>query len=632
MSEYSLSKVNRVFASLWGRIEEKRDSRKVPKYKSWSSQVEKKAGSIASQLKSLEAMGHDKKEKYANITYKLTSQADDINSLLLITVFKYDANNSSNGSNTSNTNNNGASSYSQDSIRVVMLDLWTAILTSLGRVEGDVLTTLYETILGLMRRPEFEVHQLTGAAADIALRYRDILYATLDAITPRTNESLGPGLSFASRVLAVLHWRLPQVGATTITCLSRDMSNADPDIWNEITSPYKEEDHPPLQSPTLIAWPSFHKSLPTDVSLQNFVWADNLAKRELAYVGFFKEWILYVKQVLKPMPGFDWYTVPGFHTLVSTLLYDIRTKEQPPAPMSRPYPLLELQYILLEETRGELINAFVKALFLRTSAYDVLVVLNTLSLIEGWFGELQRKCALPETFDMEFFCRGIGILLDSDHHQIVLRVLQIVYNSADLFNGTFRYMLFGELLIKKMFFNLFLHWDPGVRNAFQQVLIFKMVRIKRSELYLDGYVVRELSKIQPKKAPPPENTSSSPLATITRTLSQLAPFPLSDIAETVLPQSSSPPSSPLSRASPEKTQMSVDAHLFLLLNEYLAQVEEQVRTNNPQNYPEGLQVYVPAALAGFNQHLARYHQWELKNEEEVPRLAPLPFVRLEGSG
>lgn len=37
--------------------------------------------------------------------------------------------------------------------------------------------------------------------------------------------------------------------------------------------------------------------------------------------------------------------------------------------------------------------------------------------------------------------------------------------------------------------------------------------------------------------------------------------------------------------------------------------------------------YAPYALAEFNQHLARYHQWELKNEDP-PRLMSLPFLRM----
>jgi len=261
----------------------------------------------------------------------------------------------------------------------------------------------------------------------------------------------------------------------------------------------------------------------------------------------------------------------------------------------------------------------------------MLMVMNTLSLLEAWLTELQRKHPLPDSFDMEFFCKGLGILMDSDHHQTVLRVLQVLYNSADLFNGSFRYILFGELLIKKMFFALFLHWDPGVRNAFQQLIIFKVVRIKRSELYKDGFVVRELSRIQPnsKKLASPEKAPPSPLATITRTLSQFTSFPTDnpEVSPSQQPSQAIAPSS--SRSSRDTSQMNVDAHLFLLINECLAQVEDQVRTNKPQNYPASLQVYVPNALAGYNQHLARYHQWELKNEDEVPRLTPLPFVKLE---
>lgn len=147
--------------------------------------------------------------------------------------------------------------------------------------------------------------------------------------------------------------------------------------------------------------------------------------------------------------------------------------------------------------------------------------------------------------------------------------------------------------------------------------------------------MRELSKIQPKKqSHSPEKSPTSPLVTITRTLSQLASFPISDSTEATpqSSQSSQPSTQAPYRNTPETSQMNVDAHLFLMLNECLAQVEDQVRTNKPQNYPPSLQVYVPNALAGYNQHLARYHQWELKNEDEVPRLAPLPFVKLEGTG
>lgn len=38
-------------------------------------------------------------------------------------------------------------------------------------------------------------------------------------------------------------------------------------------------------------------------------------------------------------------------------------------------------------------------------------------------------------------------------------------------------------------------------------------------------------------------------------------------------------------------------------------------------------IYAPYALAEFNQHLARYYQWELKNEAP-PNLLSLPFVQM----
>ena len=40
-----------------------------------------------------------------------------------------------------------------------------------------------------------------------------------------------------------------------------------------------------------------------------------------------------------------------------------------------------------------------------------------------------------------------------------------------------------------------------------------------------------------------------------------------------------------------------------------------------------IDTYAPYALAEFNQHLARYYQWELKNEDP-PRFLSLPFARM----
>lgn len=58
--------------------------------------------------------------------------------------------------------------------------------------------------------------------------------------------------------------------------------------------------------------------------------------------------------------------------------------------------------------------------------------------------------------------------------QVLSRILTMLYAYSDLFVGDARRRLFGDFLLKKHFFRLFLHWDYNVRNIFQQLIIFKV--------------------------------------------------------------------------------------------------------------------------------------------------------------
>lgn len=50
-------KMTRVISSLWGKLEEKRDGRKLVKYKNWCAQVDKKCSAVMAALKILETAG-----------------------------------------------------------------------------------------------------------------------------------------------------------------------------------------------------------------------------------------------------------------------------------------------------------------------------------------------------------------------------------------------------------------------------------------------------------------------------------------------------------------------------------------------------------------------------------------------
>ena len=93
-----------------------------------------------------------------------------------------------------------------------------------------------------------------------------------------------------------------------------------------------------------------------------------------------------------------------------------------------------------------------------------------------------RKWALPRQFDCNFFCRAIDIMIGCDHHQVVQKALRMLYSFSDVFVSEARRALFIDLVLHKHFYSLFLHWDPAIRNSFQQLLVFKVPRHQKCEM------------------------------------------------------------------------------------------------------------------------------------------------------
>lgn len=111
--------------------------------------------------------------------------------------------------------------------------------------------------------------------------------------------------------------------------------------------------------------------------------------------------------------------------------------------------------------------------FFFSSLYSII---ETLFRIEDLLMTLQKaNVKLPPSFDIHYFCSGLEIIIETEHYQLIQKLLSIVYNYADLFVGNNRKTLFADLFIKKYFFKLFLHWDELIRHYFQQILIFRVL-------------------------------------------------------------------------------------------------------------------------------------------------------------
>ncbi len=85
-----------------------------------------------------------------------------------------------------------------------------------------------------------------------------------------------------------------------------------------------------------------------------------------------------------------------------------------------------------------LINYFMHLLLSKTNAYDVPAVIGnittsltflfieTLSVMDTWFMGVKGE-GLPDTFDIDFFCKAISIIISTDHHQLITKVLTLIF-------------------------------------------------------------------------------------------------------------------------------------------------------------------------------------------------------------
>jgi len=230
------------------------------------------------------------------------------------------------------------------------------------------------------------------------------------------------------------------------------------------------------------------------------------------------------------------------------------------------------------------LSLFMRILFSRTKVYDVMNVIDSLSTFESWIKEVRSSgLRFPVSFDIDFFCSAVQAIIDTDHHQTLIKMLSLIYNFAELFDGEARRILFGEFLIKKHFFSLFLHWDDTVRNSFQQLMVYKVLRVKRSTLHSQGNLhIRELSG---KDVPSLMNDQ-----------------------DVVAPD------------------LLLDSILFSKLETYVKMVQEQLRDTSFYAYPKPLEVYAPQALSDYKVYLSRYYQWENNPTGESPKLMPLHLI------
>lgn len=357
-----------------------------------------------------------------------------------------------------------------------------------------------------------------------------------------------------------------------------------------------------LDIPPLFSWCKLHATLiKSDHSRLSGSWNEAPRRKWLPwfqrgesalFIIFVREWIAHVQAMIDrtrstrlhlkmtdSTADFKWNLVEGFQQLVQAFLFNLRQYDRP-------------SKVLMDTTKAliacdpALINFFLKHVYYKTNIYNMDLVNNLFTKLDVWFTEFDRlEQPLPASFDASFFCSGMELLIDLDHHQLTSRILAFVFANAALLVGDVRRTVLYEFFLKKYFFRLFLHWDDVVRNYFHQLLIYRMVRIPRSHLAEAGFHAPEIAVL---------GASTSSLNGASR----------------------------VQQLSSEEDLL--DMKLFTNISAYVRTVEDQLRcpdTSDP-TFARALEIYAPKALAEYRYYLSRYEE-----NDSTPKLIPLHMLQ-----
>jgi hypothetical protein len=358
----------------------------------------------------------------------------------------------------------------------------------------------------------------------IAQRYRLLLYNTQGYVAAKLSDKDLPLQSamFCARILAVTYFRVPGVRQQMVNTVLLEETHNEAliaraselrlpafasdavRVAGSPVAPHKTANGtnsaPPPASPTsssqqaslaqevardasqssvypkLFQWARYHAVLLAcridneDDRLRQAPreWPSFLVTRDGVFEVFLREWLEYVRTAV-PDDMLSWPAIPGYIAFQRAFLLHLMKST---GGFSKALQDLTKTFLLIDPA---LVNSYMRITFSRTSVYEIFAMIDALSSLESWMKELQEhKRPLPPQFDCEYFSTAFDVILEAEHHQIISRILTLFYTYSDLFLGDVRRRLFGDFLLKKHFFRLFLHWDYNVRNIFQQLLIFKV--------------------------------------------------------------------------------------------------------------------------------------------------------------
>jgi len=213
------------------------------------------------------------------------------------------------------------------------------------------------------------------------------------------------------------------------------------------------------------------------------------------FFSSFATWIAAQASVLQAK-GFN---VPGWDAVEDATTSRLRNCH----PHDYPHHLVEACTNLVK-AQPQSLDSLLEAVLSQYNVYDNNSVLEAFRYMSMWVNagatvklvqHPQHPPRLPSHIDCDFLGRALKVLLTCDLFQITLRTIVFLYDHINLLSFDARGKIVSVIL-EECFYSLFLHWLSEVRLFFCNLLVYKLFRWSRFDVFREMQDMDHLTGLQ----------------------------------------------------------------------------------------------------------------------------------------
>ncbi|KAL7719594.1 Rab-GAP TBC domain-containing protein [Entamoeba marina] len=285
-----------------------------------------------------------------------------------------------------------------------------------------------------------------------------------------------------------------------------------------------------LKFPRLFGFDDFHNLLIQNedqiedgYSSISIKWMELLNPSNDIFMAFLFHWTKFIYFTLKKSEDIVYYgEIPGL--LQFTSLYITERLEKEKEHSTFLIKELDKRFILIGFPMN--LNILIRRMLEKTNSYSIDSCNTALSKIGKWLTLVtEHKRFLNDSFDMEQIEMLLTCVFNTDHYQLIINALIMLFNTSKCFIGKCRIEMYENFLIERWFFKLFCHWNFYVRQAFQHFVLYRFLLIRRTHLNWAKFNKNELDLIK-KHNKMGCNTEATDRAILAKTESKIASIKL----------------------------------------------------------------------------------------------------------